>query len=138
MGENMKIRQTVLIIALLMLADPSSLLAQQRDISTVEKALLGHWRRNNGTEYYFSPEKAIIVHINGDKVSYDYTIERSNEATNVLIIGFNPPGSTYVAFYFKLEFTSGAQSLVQSSRTERRGNFVDADSWIYVNGRQAP
>ena len=114
----------------------TSMPQERRDISSCEKALIGHWQDDRGTEYFISNNKIIQIGKNGDKAPFYYEAMLSNEEKNVLEIKTNRPDLPW--FYRKFEFYQGERELAAYLKIRITDKYHFQGKWSYIDAKQEP
>jgi hypothetical protein len=100
-----------------------------RDLSTLEKALVGHWVTESGvTDFYIGPGTMIMVEPSGT-MHLTWTRFEGNDEDNWMKIYVQRP-DTGGGHYKLLRFAPDRMSLVSETNI--------AQKWLYVDGRQQP
>ena len=106
-----------------------------RDISTPEKALLGHWTTHEGAQkvnYYIGDSK-IITAIGGTTIEMDYYVMESNNDENWITIRVDIGEAG--AFDKRFDFSKDRRSLTETM--EVFGNAI-TNKWKYVDSKTEP
>ena len=126
-----------IILLLLFISPFSSSFADERDISTPDKALLGHWGENTGMrEFYFTEDRFIQVNRNDDRTPFSYVIFSSNNRDGILEIRANRPSLD--GYYRKFEFETGAYGLSTWIKILAQETYVPAGKWFYIDDKKEP
>jgi hypothetical protein len=108
---------------------PTPLPTATRDVSTLDKALLGHWVTESGvTDFYFSPGTLIQDEPSGT-MHLTWTMLEQNETENWMRIQVQRP-DTGGGHEKMLRFASDRKSLVAETTI--------AQKWLYVDNKQKP
>lgn len=107
----------------------------KRDISTPEKALLGHWTTHEGPQkvnYYIGDSK-IITAIAGRTIETDYYVVESNNDENSITIRVDMGEAG--AFDKRFDFSKDRRSVTET--LEVFGNPI-TNKWKYVDSKTEP
>jgi len=107
----------------------------KRDISTPEKALLGHWTTHEGPQkvnYYIGDSK-IITAIAGRTIETDYYVVESNNDENSITIRVDMGEAG--AFDKRFDFSKDRRSVTETM--EMLGNPI-TNKWKYVDSKTEP
>jgi hypothetical protein len=112
-----------------------SAFAGERDTSTVEKALLGHWRADSGEHFYITEGKFVQVKMDGTRTPFSYVTFSANDREGILEIQANRPGLQ--VYYRKLEFR-GTNDIFNSIKIRVTEKYVSTGRWFYVDDQREP
>jgi hypothetical protein len=80
--------------------DEPALPLPPRNTSTLDSALLGHWRDKAGNELYFSPDTVTFVPAaTGEEYASGYTIISRDDVLKSMKLEFSEPGEIFAAAY---------------------------------------
>ena len=114
----------------------------KRDISTPEKALLGHWvttERGTKAHYYFG-DGTLVLAVPGKSMQLSYDVVYSDDKANKVVIEISMDLTEYpmpfsVGVERELVFSKNRKSMTEVSETN---GVKFTHKWKYVNAKQAP
>ncbi|MFD0589803.1 hypothetical protein ACFQZE_17605 [Paenibacillus sp. GCM10027627] len=112
-----------------------------RDISTVEKSMIGHWKvfLNEADETSFGPieyyinENSFTMIEQGTKSSAEFSILESNENENWIVLNL---GSEEQEMPRRLTFTNKSRTTLKQTHSIKKFQFES--EWIYVDNKTKP
>lgn len=109
----------------------------QRDISSVEKSLLGHWLTESGSmHFFFADGKLTTLANDGSKMSSTYTVLESNDKERYLRIRIL---TNYGKGHDRnLVFSPDSTALVSTIKDFEETAYSVPQRWKYIDTKQAP
>jgi hypothetical protein len=125
------------LIALVMCASTAYGQNAQRDISSCQKSLLGHWVTESGSmHFFFADGKLTTVANDGSKMDLTYTVLESNDKERWLrirILATSGKGHDR-----NLVFSPDSTALVSTIKDFEETSYSMPFRWKYVDSKQAP
>jgi|SRR5579871_6900705 len=106
-----------------------------RDVSTVEKALVGHWRTDDDkTDYYFSAAHGLVMVDNGRRQDQKWRVVGSKQPERKLDVEVTvvDTGKGHVK---NMQFTTDYRAIDESITI---AGITINGHWKYVDGKQHP
>ena len=126
-------------ISIVLVALASFAFAQKakRDVSTLEKALVGHWFTDDGkTHYYFSQDGKLVM-IDGDRTQEQtWKVKSKDEDANKIVLDVRVP-ATGGGHIKTLRFTTPERDRIKGQVTFQDIT-VDSVGWKWIDAKQHP
>lgn len=114
---------------------------RQRDISSPEKALLGHWVTGQGAfrvHYYFG-DGTFVMTIRDTRLEWNYSVIESDNKKNSIVVeidvGFTDSAGYKVPTGMVLQFSKNKKTITETSEGP---NGLVTNKWKYMDSRTEP
>ena len=137
----MKTRFPVFCLLTIILLITACGVGAKRDISTPEKALLGHWMTRDGgmrVDYYFG-DRTFVMTIGESRLDWSYNVLESDIKANTVTVeiemGFTDAAGYKVPTGMVLQFSKNRKSISETS-VGAEGRVTN--KWTYMDSKTEP